>query len=458
MEEKIILKRAKDLFSDVLKKNSFLRYDLRKEWEYFAKYQNDFKDKNKRFPFVYDVLDCALKPINPSLQNHIKSILYEKDYNWFLNIGQYLFYNLFQWINNFKKIEDKNDNEIIIDKNRNQDKNLRSFLEEWWAFFCNYEDQIGDFFRSNRIPLGNPNKILLELTGNCNLDCIMCGIGKNGYDPSKNLPLEILQNLSKDVLRNASLIRLNGLGESTFIPNFKEYFEIISKTPARLEIVTNLTVQKDDIWDLLINRETLFLISCDSAIPSHYEAIRRGAKFDLFKKNLKKIGENVSNPILAQIIFTLMENNINDLLGVLKMAMENGVGGVIVNVVKNNSDEYLWMVNEFDKVQKTFQDAFKFAKDSGIHLKLPDHLGNKSIDPSISTKSCNTFCDNPWNEIYIRYNGDLTVCNMLNPYIYGNCKNYPFKEIWNGLNSNLFRNFVNTKYRHTYCKQCYYLV
>lgn len=53
-----------------------------------------------------------------------------------------------------------------------------------------------------------------------------------------------------------------------------------------------------------------------------------------------------------------------------------------------------------------------------------------------------------WKEFYMRYNGDLTVCNMLNPYIYGDCRYYPFEKIWNGLNANMFRFFVNTKFRH----------
>ena len=84
---------------------------------------------------------------------------------------------------------------------------------------------------------------------------------------------------------------------------------------------------------------------------------------EVFKKNLNYIGKNISDPLQAQIIFTLMEQN---------------------------------------------------------------------IDHKISNKSCNDFCEKPWKEVYIRYNGDLTVCNMLNPYIYGNLKNYSFESIWNG--------------------------
>jgi radical SAM protein with 4Fe4S-binding SPASM domain len=129
-----------------------------------------------------------------------------------------------------------------------------------------------------------------------------------------------------------------------------------------------------------------------------------------------------------------------------------------VNVVKINDKNSDWMTSQYEIIIKEFQKAYKLSKSYGIMLKLPDHLGKNPVNEGISNKSCKFNCKNPWKEIYIRYNGDLTVCNMLNPYIYGNCQNYSFIEIWNGLNAELFRSFVNTKYKHYYCKDCYYLV
>ncbi|MBD3215110.1 MAG: SPASM domain-containing protein [Candidatus Lokiarchaeota archaeon] len=80
------------------------------------------------------------------------------------------------------------------------------------------------------------------------------------------------------------------------------------------------------------------------------------------------------------------------------------------------------------------------------------------INRSIATKTCQKFCQNPWEEVYIRYNGDLTPCNMLNPYIYGNLNNSDFVDLWTGLNAELFRKFLNSENRHQYCQDCYYLI
>lgn len=135
-----------------------------------------------------------------------------------------------------------------------------------------------------------------------------------------------------------------------------------------------------------------------------------------------------------------------------------GLGGVIINVVRLNSHQNDWIYQQFDNIMEQFQKAHKIAEAYNVILKLPDHIGKIPINKNISNPSCQLHCKNPWEEVYIRYNGDLTVCNMLNPYIYGNCQNYSFEEIWKGLNAELFRAFVNTKYRHYYCEDCYYLI
>ena len=116
------------------------------------------------------------------------------------------------------------------------------------------------------------------------------------------------------------------------------------------------------------------------------------------------------------------------------------------------------MNDRYEEILNIFLESHDAANERGINLKLPDYLGRRQINPRISNRSCRFHCENPWKEVYIRYNGDLTSCNMLNPYIYGNCLNYPFEKIWCGLNANLFRTFVNTEFRHYYCRECYYLV
>ena len=441
MRDLFILKEAEEVFETV-NNNYFKRYDLSYEYSQLSRKINESKKKIGRGPFMYELLDYLLMKIEANMKERVKNVLYGKDNEWFFKVGQYFLYNTFQWM----KSLDYTPNLAI------EDQFLIEFLEKWWNKFLVLENC------GIKKSYSFPKKILLELTNNCNLNCIMCGIGKNGYDSSKNLSLDLLYSLSEKIFPEVDLIRLNGLGESTILPNFLEYLNIISESPAQLEIVTNLTQTNNKIWEKLIRYNTNFLISCDSSSAYLFESIRRGANFKNFLANLRYIGKNISDPLQGQIIFTLMECNIREISNVVKLAANMGLGGVIVNVVKTNSNKNNWMLQNYEEIIKEFQKAYQLAESNNLALKLPDHIEHLSINKSISNPSCQFHCNNPWEEVYIRYNGDLTVCNMLNPYIYGNCQNYSFEKIWNGLNAELFRNFVNTKYRHYYCKDCYYLV
>jgi radical SAM protein with 4Fe4S-binding SPASM domain len=63
----------------------------------------------------------------------------------------------------------------------------------------------------------------------------------------------------------------------------------------------------------------------------------------------------------------------------------------------------------------------------------------------------------PWEEAVLRWNGDVQVCNMFNPYIYGNIKLNSFKNIWNNAYAQTFRKNVNGDFKHPYCKDCAYM-
>ncbi len=443
MKSRFVLKSAETIFLDTIQNSYFKRYDTASLQHEFITFKNSFKIKNGRSPFIYELFHYIFRSLDPNLKQKVLELFYEKDYNWFITTGQYLLFNLHSWIKDLKK----------VDKFHNNSDKISQLLNVWWKNFHDIElNGIRETSSSEY-----PDKILLELTNNCNLDCIMCGVGKNPYDPKKNISLDLVKSLCNDVLKNVSNLRLNGLGESTILPNFLEYLELISELPLQLEIVTNLNVKHQLVWKKLVDANTNFLISCDSSKPRIYETIRRRSSFSVFKHNLKLLTDSISHPLQAQIIFTLMKININEIQGVMELALELGIGGVIINVVKSEVNNQKWIDNNFDLILQLFYKASNFAKTHGIKLKLPDHLGNFFIDTEISNPSSKNQCFNPWEEVYIRYNGDLTVCNMLNPYIYGNLNLMSFEDLWSGINASMFKKFVNSRIRHPYCQDCYYL-
>jgi radical SAM protein with 4Fe4S-binding SPASM domain len=88
---------------------------------------------------------------------------------------------------------------------------------------------------------------------------------------------------------------------------------------------------------------------------------------------------------------------------------------------------------------------------------LPDQIGGCCFDDLETLKTSSSLCQMPWEEAVIRWNGDVQVCNMFNPYTYGNIYLNSFKNIWNGAFAQVFRNNMNTDFRHPYCRDCVYM-
>ncbi|MCH8907591.1 MAG: SPASM domain-containing protein [Candidatus Heimdallarchaeota archaeon] len=320
-------------------------------------------------------------------------------------------------------------------------------------------DHLPNKISLQRLTAPLPSKYLIELTNNCNLKCIMCGVGELPYDHSKTISLDAFESLMRNIQTNSDpsklTFRLNGLGESTILPNFLKYLAIVPQK-SHVELVTNLTIVDAEIWETLIRRDALLLVSCD-AVGEKFEFIRKGASFPIFTNNLKLLQtlRKKYRKGTVYVIFTCQKENYEDLLDVINLVAEHDLDGLIVNMVKLPDNS--WMLFRSNELIGIFKKASTLASRYNLDLKLPDHLETIQLELTYTRPSSAKMCPNPWSEIYIRYNGDVTVCNMLNPYIYGNINYQAFEQIWNGINAQLFRKTINTDARHPYCKNCYYL-
>src|SRR6185369_3798681 len=64
-----------------------------------------------------------------------------------------------------------------------------------------------------------PTMVFLELTENCNLSCQMCR-SSQGYDPSRDMSSALFETIATTLFPHATLIGLNGWGESTILRDF----------------------------------------------------------------------------------------------------------------------------------------------------------------------------------------------------------------------------------------------
>jgi MoaA/NifB/PqqE/SkfB family radical SAM enzyme len=179
-------------------------------------------------------------------------------------------------------------------------------------------------------PVTQLNKVYIEPTSLCNLDCRTCI--RNCWEETLGRMKEetferVLDNIQK--LSPRPTVFFGGLGEPLFHPRTEEWIARVKDTGARVEMITNGTMLTKKKSQLLIEAGLDVLwVSIDGATPESYEDVRLGAELPQVLENLARFREMRPWKLLATpeigIAFVAMKRNIADLPEVLKIGKELG--------------------------------------------------------------------------------------------------------------------------------------
>jgi radical SAM protein with 4Fe4S-binding SPASM domain len=302
-----------------------------------------------------------------------------------------------------------------------------------------------------------PERLILELAHTCNLDCPMCRVGELGVDLARVMPLDLFQRLATEIFPHVSEVRLNGLGETTLIPQLGRYLDILERYDLSVEMITNATGPLAT-YERLLAHDTTLLLSWDAATPDIFERVRRPAKWDVMLRALHEIGRVASvlgRSARLHLLYTLQPGTAGELPGIVEIAHRAGVPSVLVNVAKLSSDA--WIVKVKAEALASFEAAEAAALRLGVVLCLPDHLGDQVLRGASVMSTPRNSCDRPWKEVVVRWDGAVQVCNMFNPYTYGHLDIGSFEQAWRGSFASVFREMIHTDRAHPYCHNCYYM-
>ena len=302
-----------------------------------------------------------------------------------------------------------------------------------------------------------PERLVLELTNTCNLDCPMCRIGEFGVDPDRFMAKELFEEVERQLFPLVREVRLNGLGEATVLPWFEECVARVAAAGRHGELITNLTCGEATMR-ALVEAGFVVLVSWDAATPALFENLRRPARWAEQIEKLRLMSRFVTAAKRRDrllLLFTLQRANFQQLPGMVALAAEFGVERVLVNVIKLRDEA--WIDRHHASIVAAIDRARILASELGVTLTLPDHIGHHRLDgPGVLLTSARG-CDRPEREVVVRWNGEITVCNMFNPYTYGHLRRHGFERAWRGSLAQAFRRLVNTANKHPYCEGCYYV-
>ncbi len=302
-----------------------------------------------------------------------------------------------------------------------------------------------------------PERLIIELLNSCNLDCPMCRVGEFGVNLERRMPFDLFCGIAEELFGHTREVRLNGLGETTLLPDFSRYLDVLERYPIRLELITNGTGALD-IYERLVAGGATILVSWDAARPEVFERVRRPARFAQLSEamdQLGKIAAKLGRPQALHLLYTLQPSTERELPGIVELAHRWGFPSVVTNVAKLSAKDWLGRIEMV--VLEAFSDADRRASQLGVKLSLPDHVGSRRVELPSAMASAARGCDRPFKEAVIRWNGDIQVCNMFNPWVYGNLHTGSFERAWKGNFAHAFRTHFRNEPAHPYCKDCYYL-
>lgn len=321
-------------------------------------------------------------------------------------------------------------------------------------------------WKSKPVSINKPESVIIELTRSCNYSCGMCSSRTGGFREEFTMSLNEFGEYIKVLSGTAKLLRINGYGETTIMPDLDKYLVCLDefKYAGQREIITNLSGKKE-AYDALIKYGFFIFGSWDAHNKEIFEKLRLGSNFEQVTNNFNFLVNNLkNNPYKLNLIFTVQESNLDSIPIVTEMGIKNNVGLILFNMV-NESDGSPWVDKSKSKILGLFNQAFKLSIGTNTTVRIPDHLGESMIVESFANLTSGTRCNRPWREIMVNYDGEITCCNMFNPYSYGMLRqpflqldtNTRFDRLWNGPNAEFFRRSINTSRPHPYCEGCYFL-
>ncbi len=245
-----------------------------------------------------------------------------------------------------------------------------------------------------------PRHIQLVMTLQCNLNCIMCNDKhENIFISDRELDdlIKIMPYMQKLTLRG---------GEVFYDKRIGKILDETYKNNVKLTIITNGLLLDDIIIDKLMRIDGGIVISIDSPFKNTYEAIRRGASFDILKENLKKINiarKHNQNNLYFTMNMVIMRKNYEQIEPALYFAKEYGFNSVVLAPVegKVEGENENFFENQIDHLllkkiegKREYFDNIANKLQIKLENKLPGYINENVKITREKTIVSSNICDN----------------------------------------------------------------
>jgi tungsten cofactor oxidoreducase radical SAM maturase len=304
-----------------------------------------------------------------------------------------------------------------------------------------------------------PQKLYLELTSACNLDCAMCYRKSWPHSPSQ-LPQELLEKILLEIpqLKDLKEVVVGGAGEPTDSPSF--VYASRQLAGKHLTLTTNGTLlHQREICRVVADCYQRVVVSVDGEGETFLKI--RGTPLEQVIAGIKTLkNTGAKQEILLQ--FVLNRDNAQDIFSVIDIAARLNLQGVIVsNVVPATKDwavKILYSQHENPVARKLFNQVRNYSFRWGVNMTVPNY--------ELKTDRRCRFVDD--GATYLNCRGEVVPCyrfahtskeftfgreKTVVPHVFGEIGGSSLVQIWN---SPGYQHYRYTIYNNLYpsCLDC----
>ncbi len=265
---------------------------------------------------------------------------------------------------------------------------------------------------SDAAPTGSflPAVYVLELTGVCDLACIMCPHDRMRPSRKSHIPLDRFKYILDLIAPTAELVMLYFMGESTLHPDFSDALKMArEKLKGRIVISSNMAHVSGRDLEAMAEFADLVICPIDRWSQRSYEAIRRGANFNAVVSNVKRLCE-LSVDRGAKVVPKL-----------LGLTLGSTKGGSLDEGEIRSFEDY-WLSLGATPLAGWVSTWAGQIPSLGRHLSIPV--------PVISQPR--QACADLWFKMVILHSGDVVLCcnDYAGSHIVGNVLSSGVAEVW----------------------------
>ncbi len=262
-----------------------------------------------------------------------------------------------------------------------------------------------------------PISVELHLTDNCNLNCEWC-TDKELRQNKAVLDTQIIKKLFREFWKHGTGVTLEGGGEPTLHPNFREVVETGNNFNIDMGLITNGTVDISDYIDKL----KWVRVSLDSSSSNEYQREKGIDYFERVLRNLEKMSK-VRTPIdtFVGVGYVLTTRNQSNLIELIKRLDNIGVDYIYLRPVEEAGD----ITPSLEKLLDLRKKLAELTVDTRIKYML-------AISDRVIDKNAGLPCIAHSLTSVIHANGEVVLCEKrrTDGIILGNVYDSSFEDIW----------------------------